>query len=156
MWILYEDGHEVFINVKKSKDISEGNTMNNITKELYAQRKWALENDKSHQLFTEKEIRSDSTKLSNQKLLMPYLVPLPQLSAILLQDILNEVKQSNNKIQSIIKKLNHFHSHAVKEAIFNLIHYQYLGFDDNTLINSQSEVYINDTKTISGFSTNRQ
>lgn len=66
MWVKYDTGHEEFLEIKYSSDLTKQRVINQIT----IQKHWCNEHKFQHHVITEEHIRTNRMLLSNLKILV--------------------------------------------------------------------------------------
>lgn len=81
MWIKSESEEKfVFIRYSYEIDPDSKRSSEQAINEMYAQKIWCAENNKTHCVLTEEDIRHNPTIIANKKTLIPFFTPLSEIN----------------------------------------------------------------------------
>ncbi|MGM1023688.1 MAG: hypothetical protein ACQEXV_24895 [Bacillota bacterium] len=150
MWVKSESEEKfVFIRYSYEIDPDSKRSSEQAINEMYAQKIWCAENNKTHCVLTEEDIRHNSTIIANKKTLIPFFTPLsdikPEVYELIYRSALNgpmTVRDLEKSIQS------EYHPVIIRNSIFALILHEILTFNqEQDLLCGLTEVQLNVEKT---------
>ncbi|MEK3947149.1 hypothetical protein MHB46_01415 [Paenibacillus sp. FSL H7-0703] len=150
MWIKSAN-EEKFIFIKYSSQIDpdDKRSSQKAIYEMYAQKIWCAENNKTHCVLTELDIRINPIIISNKKTLIPYYLPVNDIKKDLYDLILKNTINGSITIRELENCIPPtFHPATTRNYIYALIYHGILVCNQNEcIISSLTEVHLNVKKT---------
>lgn len=101
MWIKYRDGMEEFREIKYTKDLEK----EKVKRQINIQKQWCDTNGKHYKIMTENEIKNNTIKLSNIKIILRILKNT-DIEETRAKDILNNISSERITINNLSEKTN--------------------------------------------------
>lgn len=150
MWIKSESEEKfVFIRYSYEIDLDNKRSSEQAIYEMYAQKIWCAENNKTHCVLTEENIRHNPTIIANKKTLIPFFTPLSEIKPEVYELIYRSALNGPMTIRDLEKSIqSKYHPVIIRNSIFALILHEILTFNqEQDLLCGLTEVQLNVEKT---------
>ncbi len=123
MWVRYNDGKEIFLEIKYSSELDSKNPKSKrAIKQTKVQRLWSEENGFNYEIRTEKEIRSNIVYLNNLKSIISYTKTRSYYNEKDVALVLKTIGTEKHKIVDILNEISSLSNQQSLQTLYGLVY----------------------------------